>query len=362
MHKTPGSDGMVWIALPDNAPMDMTVTANGFHHYNAGATPQKYTPVVTANSVPLDPDIVVDGATNFWVGQNMAFSVSGLPDYVDSVQHWTLPGNYVNESYAYSSVCTSYRKNTDLLTNLSTSCWYVDKVDAGTASIGMNLHFSNGQDVSIAALGKFDMIKPKVSWVGTQPGTIAVDINFERSTSGEPWLHFGFWLPDNPPESQDPGTKCTLDAGGLNGTLFSDLQLITSFSSEFCKANGQTTHLSGSGRDDSGLLAAYTNFYFDDPGAPLPAGYVHVTDTGSFQTFLMFKPADSSSGASIAVPLKFIAWDWSGVADDLSSGWSLTSSSKHVTISDQDTTTFPVWSNIVTQTSGYTTTTDTNCN
>ncbi len=41
LGKHPGSDGNVWIALPDNSEQDMTVTAPA-DHYSAGATAQKY--------------------------------------------------------------------------------------------------------------------------------------------------------------------------------------------------------------------------------------------------------------------------------------------------------------------------------
>ena len=36
MHKHVGSDGMLWVVLPDNSPQDITVTASGVKDYNAG--------------------------------------------------------------------------------------------------------------------------------------------------------------------------------------------------------------------------------------------------------------------------------------------------------------------------------------
>jgi hypothetical protein len=102
----------------------------------------------------------------------------------------------------------------------------------------------------------------------------------------------------------------------------------------------------------------YEGVYFDNPGLPISNGNNHETDPGSFQTFLMYNP--NTSGA-ISVPLKLIAWDWSGVAD-ASGGWNLSVSSKHITINDQDTTTFPIWTNIIVVGGfGYTTTNDDNC-
>ncbi|HEX3856080.1 MAG TPA: hypothetical protein VHY30_02150 [Verrucomicrobiae bacterium] len=50
----------------------------------------------------------------------------------------------------------------------------------------MNLHFSNGQYVSVAAQGKFDVFKPQVSWNAAITGSVAVDGNFQF-----PAVHLG---------------------------------------------------------------------------------------------------------------------------------------------------------------------------
>ena len=53
------------------------------------------------------------------MGQQVTFTLNGLP------------GEYVNEQYQYSSSCTSYRVNSDLLAitgqNLETTCWDVNQ-------------------------------------------------------------------------------------------------------------------------------------------------------------------------------------------------------------------------------------------
>ena len=90
-----------------------------------------------------------------------------LPGFVDAVGHWSLPGEFVNEPYQYSASCASYRRNDGLLAitgqNLATACWYVNKVDAGTVGVNANLHFSNGQYASVAAMGKFSVFRPTLS-------------------------------------------------------------------------------------------------------------------------------------------------------------------------------------------------------
>jgi hypothetical protein len=352
LGKNLGTDGNAYGEANNGASVDVTPTVTGVPMYSFTVGGGAYLLSITANDVTLDPDTVVSSA-EFCVGQLVTFGVSGLPGDVDSSQYWSLPGNYVNEAYAYSASCTSYRVFGDLLTNLTTSCWYVDKLQAGTASIGMILHFENGQEVSIAEQGKFNVTKPQVSWVGTQPGSVAVDDDTYENAGM--WLHFGYYSG----YGHNPGMKYTLDTGAFSGTLFNPLQLITSTSLEFCGTDGHTIHESGNGLDGIGTLAWSTtdSYYYDNPGVPLDSGNNHQSFSGSYQTFLMFDPQISGS---IAVPLKLITWDWSGTAD-ASGGWHLTSSSKHVTASDQDTTTFPVWTNIISTPDTYNNVTNTSC-
>jgi hypothetical protein len=107
----------------------------------------------------------------------------------------------------------------------------------------------------------------------------------------------------------------------------------------------------------NGLLLWDQNTYYDNPGVVISNGNNHEADSGTFRKFLMFNPNTSSS---ISVPLKLISWNWSGVAD-ASGSWHLTSPEKNITVNNQDTTTFPTWSNVLAFPIGYTSTTDTNC-
>jgi len=162
-----GSDGNLWVVLPDNSQSDMTVAALGVKHYNAEGLPTKYTPRIRANNAILLPDGIAPNAT-FCVGQNVNFSVDwlpGAPPYVSgsSSFHWHLPGNYVNEPYRYSASCESYRRNDAWLAYPTTQCWYVDALQASACSVGMSLQFDNGQSVSIASAGQFTIVRPSIS-------------------------------------------------------------------------------------------------------------------------------------------------------------------------------------------------------
>ena len=164
LGKNVGSDGKLWVVEPDGASPDLGLTAKGYQHYAAGATATKYTLKIQVNSSAfLSPLGVVAGA-NYSVGQKLTFSpywLPGNPPYTESSSffHWNLPGNFVNEPAFYPT----YSLNDALLAYKTTSCWYLDEVDSGIASIGMNLQFPNGQNVSIAAIGKFQVDRPKIS-------------------------------------------------------------------------------------------------------------------------------------------------------------------------------------------------------
>ena len=141
------------------------------------------------------------------------------------------------------------------------------------------------------------------------------------------------------------------------------IQIIDATSIELCGTNGQTEHYTGNGLDGSiGALGNLWNgtYYHDDPGVACDNLYYnHMADSGSFHTTLMFDPGTPSS---IGVPLKVIAWDWSG-ASDAAGGWHLTSSSKHISANNLDTTTFPLWSRVLAigDINSYTKTLDSNC-
>jgi|GEM_PF-820635 len=159
--KSLGTDGNLWLVLPDNSPgIDVTVKASGKKHYDANTTAQKYTPTILANSIDLSANTPI-----FCVGQNVTFTLNGLPmDQVTSTfGQWYLPTKYVNEAYAYSSTCTSYRINSSLLANTNqTSCWFYN-TNNGHVSVGLYLDFTNGQSVIVTAKGNISVYRPKVS-------------------------------------------------------------------------------------------------------------------------------------------------------------------------------------------------------
>ena len=166
-----GADGIRWLAVPAGGDVDVTPIVKTKDNYNFGVGAQKYMPTITANGANLDNE-----TPEFCVGQQVTFALNGLPSFVDAVGHWSLPGNYVNEQWQLFTTdpvtgsesyfgSLNYRVNPDLLAitgrNLTTTCWYVNKVDAGTVGVNANLHFSNGQYASVAAMGNVSVFRPK---------------------------------------------------------------------------------------------------------------------------------------------------------------------------------------------------------
>ena len=77
---------------------------------------------------------------------------------------WNFPGAPVNESWQQNpSGSINYRLNQNLLTNLTTHCWYPSGL-GGTALAGTSLEFSNGQCLLLRDPGQFQPRPAGVLW------------------------------------------------------------------------------------------------------------------------------------------------------------------------------------------------------
>ena len=164
-----GADGKLWVALPDNASPDLNLCAPA-RHYNATATQQKYPVNIMASSSTTNCDISTN-TPEFCVGQKVTFALSGLPaGYIGSVAgNWQLPAKFVNWQTNYSSTCTTYVRNDDLLQNTpQTSCWFYN-TNGNKVGVHLNLHFSNGQYANVAAFGNVTIYRPSVTFQYSKP-------------------------------------------------------------------------------------------------------------------------------------------------------------------------------------------------
>jgi len=369
-----GADGNLWIALPDNAALDLFIAAPP-RHYNAWAGAQKYKLKIQANnsvySPWLQPDHVVPAATNFWIGQKITFSPVWFPStppyYAElSYFHWHLPGNYVNELvtywtdiYDFSKSCTNYDVNSDLLAQETTSCWYKRDLQATTVSVGMNLLFPNGQNVSIAALGKLDINIPTL--VGNKD---CKDLNYPNSGWDDPCLyltHDGGSDSDSilSPINWTTGVYLGGQYGGysrhwasyrssLNGDQFGYTQIGTSFrevdgvpgvnntgNENWLDPNDQFNNkYVGTNPDVNGTYYVQQT---DRPANPIGSRQSQVNDT--FKDYFQYLPPGNDS---ISITLGSVEWSWGYNAQYSNSAWNVTPSNLSSGQYQADET-FPLW-------------------
>jgi len=347
--KHPGADGNVWTVFPDNSEQDITVTAPGKKHYDTEADPQKYKLFIQANTHILQPDRVTQFA-NFWVGQKINFSPVWSPEAPPFVEanshfHWNLPGNYVNEPVVYSSQtpnCVTYDINSSLLANQTTYCWYKRDLQAATASVGMTLNFQNGQNVSIAALGQFDMHRPTLvtkDMCSDLANTITMGSPCLFVTNNSSSVTLG--------NSQGGYARFWAMFHARPGDHFFETQIVQSYrkwgnnspvdsgSDWWFDGSFENKPGSSSPADVNGIgTVQQTDQY---PGVPLEQPEAKVNDV--FKTYFRYQPPE---GDSIAITLGRVNWSWAVDAQYISGTWNIPSG----TISSpdyHDDDNFPQW-------------------
>jgi hypothetical protein len=348
--KALGSDGNLYVILPDNDEVDVTPTVDGMDYYTFGLTANKYTPVIAARGNGNNYDDISVTNPEFCVGQTLTFWLNWNPPATnaDSIL-WHLPDKFVNQATNYSSTCTTYVKNNDLLTNATTQCWYV-RDPGGACSVREALHFSNGQSVNVAAAGNFTIYRPSVQFTPIITGTPTISasgqtfpqtiienggILFQATVTSTDFSGNANWvqLINRSVEGDWPGYvnlstygNYCLDndpfyntQGGLPGTPPVNT-LVTS---------GSTTVLQF-GAGGAG----------DEPGVGCYPFVVSITD--SFKTYLVFKPVNDG----IWVTLGRVYWGWSAyaVVDADGTGDMIDSSTNAPTYTDTDE--FPVWQSV----------------
>ena len=244
LGQTLGSDGNLWVLLPDNTNVDVTpvVTGPNTDWYTYTVAPQKYKPFITANDTRLDHDRI--NVTNC-VGQKIVFKLAFYPPLPDGVlitnqNLWWLPGNYVNASewflpdngpaltntsngqyflttcdpvqtfysrYAYnvdSPFCTFYKQSSWPLTQPETGAWWISDGPKAVTCFP-NLTFNNGQQASFSTHGDFYVLKPQITSVVPgmyAPGGIILSNEVPPKLSlGGSAMHFDVYISKTYPGS-----------------------------------------------------------------------------------------------------------------------------------------------------------------
>jgi hypothetical protein len=154
------ADGSLWCVLPAGADLEVTPFVASQDFYTTALIEQKYAPSITANSVSLGA-----GTPEFCVGQYLQFRLAFDPpvESVSQMSLWYLPGEPINEGWQQSSNGSiNYRLNRNLLTNLTTHCWYSSGL-GGKALLGTSLEFRNGQFCCFTVPGNFSLARPGFS-------------------------------------------------------------------------------------------------------------------------------------------------------------------------------------------------------
>ena len=355
LGKWVGADGKLWVMLPDNTEQDITVAAPA-KHYDAGTDAQKYTLQIEADGAGkttfLRPDEIVNDA-NYCVGQSITFQPFWQPEtppYLtgNSCFHWSLPGNFFNaEMKHYTNGSLDPFVNSDTLTHeVATNNWWVSgsPPDGYIVSVGMNVLFPNGQNASIAALGKFSMFRPTATMTTV---TTSVNVSIEDANGVLHWI-LSFADP-NPFHSPRAGItyNYSFDPGSFSSSVHL-LQVILNTSRQIQDSNSvwhQYKH------NPSSLASPYLDtsdpyaIDEDSPTINLPESYLRANGSDEFETWLMFQPIGGHR-----VPLRAVNWSWSGAATNGPDGWKLTSSPDDHTQNPTsfESETYPAWTDNVT--------------
>jgi len=357
LGKNLGNDGNLYIVLPDNAPLDLGAVAPG-RHYTLGAGATKHKLTITANDNDLETT-----TPEFCVGQSVTFSPSWSPSNpgaVSTVAHWHLPDKYVNEAYQYSSTCTSYRKNSDLLTNLTTQCWYVNG-NGGACSMFEILHFSNGQYVNMAAAGNFTVVRPTIDHMTNSCSGVNMFTNSDGS------------LNEIALEGTDKANGMIITISVKRPDHFSGSAFITQLIKRQLNWNIPPLGISWSDSTSGNFWLdteeqyslSLTSFpltenghaanpvrpvtLYDSPGLGKPTlgFYSYAEAQDDFHDYVRFQP-----DGGIPITIGCVDWGWHGKATKSSGVWSLVTATDYGPTLDSSDDSFPTWPYTYTGTSG----------
>ena len=354
-----GSDGHLWTVDADGQEIGGTAQGPPPSYQGQLTGQQKYRLHVLAQTLQLEPDVVVNGA-NFCVGQNVPFQLETPPAGVTATNfRWTLTGTYVNDhTNAGPGSSENYFQNANLLTNeVLTNCWWVSggfsPPQTYQATVTYTLVSTNGTPPkSDVAKGRFNMYRPTATISALTTRVTVTNYN------GQPQILFGVYqlLPgfDAPGITFYNTLTIPTDSSGyvFRGTN-EWVQVNYSTPEVFQGINSTNYQKVQNGSDPYGdYPIPYQVFMtdpdtgrdtpYDRPKTPLPSsGFVRYEASDDFKMWMMFRPE-----SGIAVPLSVVSWRWHGIATNSGTGtWGLASSPGDHTVDPVGTPTevFPLW-------------------
>ena len=322
-----GSDGHRWAVRSNGKEIVITPTAPAVSYTGGLPSALRYNPCITLSTATTNVSLATN-TPEVCVGQQVTFTLNGLPTYDQQVGHWILPQKYVNHPWQlqewlvtippngywapYGS--TNYDINPDLLTNLTTQCWYFNK-PGGKVTAAWNLQFANGQQVLLITRGALTVSRPTVSLVQT-------------SVHGTPDVEWGWTWWYNFPW----GYQAKLQVGTFPVTNYMDYKLritspdfagLTKFT-QLCSRNASfsiTTNVVNWLDNEDPYNDTFNILKSPNPtgsmclmelwDSPSATGYGRVFMYDTYPDYVMFTP---NGAGDIYVPLGKLVWNVSGDA------------------------------------------------
>lgn len=350
-----GTDGNLYLVLPDNDPATVTPIVPGNNDYTRTVNGQEDPLKVAANGVVLDPSVVVTDA-HFCVGQDVPLALIGLPDGVTATNfQWTLAGTYVNECIPAPNTNSSaiYTNEPALLKNaVITNCWWVSGASnppTYQASVTYTLLFTNGNPPHTSdTSGRFTMHRPQLYAYTNFSPTIGANIWTNQSDhvvyliTTNPGAYFKTYLHSafggQAGVTQLANGYMTNTAGGrvTGGTYALDTQEF--YPSDYTDSNGLIPVIAGA----QGAFDHNIAVLGDVPGINC---HGHTEMHLAFADYIRFQPNQSGS---IFVTLGKVNWHIYATANSATNGYVLGGPPDGaIDPSYTDSQEFPRWTNIL---------------
>ena len=335
---TLGTDGNLYLLLPDGVTNDVTPKVNGTNDYTFNVWATKYNLAITANGSDLSTN-----TPQFCVGQKVNLQAvwnPPLPSGTQTSYDWFASLDFINGSLNPATLDGSRYPSIIpvlLATNIAPMWWYSGGYKYVFCSTTNT--FQNGQAITITKQGNISIYRPQSSF-----GVVPVQPIIPMETNG--MLELGAYLYGPGAPSFTVLVTSTNNFPGVANWV----QLINrdaSPSAKFYTTSGQywldndpfyNTDKVGGTNINTDVNPRGIIQFDDNPGISDWLGFESIDD--SFQTYLVFKP--NPQDTSVWVTLGIVSWAWSASEGN----WLLTGSSV-VSPYYTDTNSFPLWPHIL---------------
>ena len=321
-----GSDGNLYVALPDNANLDVTPYVAGQNFYTFSLSAQKCKLHILANGYPLADDRVRPQAY-YCVGQKLNFQAVFSPDpsglnYTNPT--WNYTADYVNNHWTDANDCEKYNIAPIPAMSNPTVAWFYNKqTQDATANLGLYCKFNNGQSVYLVRQGMFNVFTPSITfysggnavvhvrhgtWFNINSPAVLFGIGNTDQTESMIFAANINSIPKFP--GQAIGTQLVNRQASIDGIPFGTGGTNKLDNTEIYP-NSQSSLTNDPANPHSNLLG--TVHFFDQPGIPITLYTLSASGNDHFNTYFRFKPDGDSD--NIYVTLGIANWDWHGNVD-----------------------------------------------